>query len=79
MARSRTLRRELGGEAVACHLTRTLSTEGFKHGIRVNALAPRARTRMSGSQTNMLAEMLSITPEQVAEINAPIGTTPLGG
>jgi len=51
-------------------LTRTLSTEGFKHGIRVNALAPRAHTRMSGSQTNMLAEMLSITPQQVEEINA---------
>lgn len=51
-------------------LTRTLSTEGVKHGIRVNALAPRAHTRMSGSQTDMIAEMLSITAEQVAQINA---------
>ena len=28
-------------------LTRTLAAEGLKHGIRVNAVAPRARTRMA--------------------------------
>ena len=51
-------------------LTRTLSTEGLRHGILVNALAPRAYTRMSGSQASMLAEMLSITADQMEEINA---------
>ena len=51
-------------------LTRNLSTEGFSKGIRVNALAPRAYTRMSASAAGDLAEMLGIPKEAMDEINA---------
>ena len=39
-------------------LTRNLATEGSAHGIRVNALAPRAYTRMSASHAEALSEFL---------------------
>ncbi|MGI8336936.1 SDR family NAD(P)-dependent oxidoreductase [Actinomadura scrupuli] len=51
-------------------LTRNLSTEGFSKGIRVNALAPRAYTRMSASAADDLAEMLGLPTEAMDEINA---------
>jgi NAD(P)-dependent dehydrogenase (short-subunit alcohol dehydrogenase family) len=51
-------------------LTRNLATEGAPLGIRVNAIAPRAYTRMSASHSETLAEVLSMPKEVMAEINA---------
>jgi len=51
-------------------LTRNLATEGTAHGIRVNAIAPRAHTRMVASQAEELASLLSITPGEIEAINA---------
>jgi NAD(P)-dependent dehydrogenase (short-subunit alcohol dehydrogenase family) len=51
-------------------LTRNLATEGAAHGIRVNALAPRAFTRMSASSSDALASMLSMSREDMDQINA---------
>lgn len=51
-------------------LTRNLATEGAAYGIRVNAIAPRAYTRMSASSSDALSEMLSIPKEDMAAINA---------
>jgi NAD(P)-dependent dehydrogenase (short-subunit alcohol dehydrogenase family) len=51
-------------------LTRTLATEGAPLGIRVNALAPRAHTRMSDAQNTYIAGLLGFTADQMAEINA---------
>ncbi|RAV10355.1 short-chain dehydrogenase [Mycolicibacterium sp. GF69] len=51
-------------------LTRTLATEGATHGIRVNAIAPRAYTRMSASQGQQLAQLYGMSEDTMAEINA---------
>ena len=51
-------------------LTRNLATEGPAHGIRVNAVAPRAYTRMSASHSHALAEYLSIPEDVMDQINA---------
>ena len=51
-------------------LTRNLATEGAPHGIRANAIAPRAYTRMSASSSDALSEMLSIPKEDMDAINA---------
>jgi NAD(P)-dependent dehydrogenase (short-subunit alcohol dehydrogenase family) len=51
-------------------LTRNLATEGIKHGIRVNAIAPRAYTRMSASHSDELSMVLSMPKEVMDEINA---------
>lgn len=51
-------------------LTRNLATEGAAHGIRVNAIAPRAYTRMSASSSDALSEMLSIPKADMEAINA---------
>ena len=51
-------------------LTRNLATEGPAHGIRVNALAPRAFTRMSASHSDTLAEYMSMPKEVMDQINA---------
>ena len=51
-------------------LTRNLATEGLPLGIRVNALAPRAYTRMSAAAADDLAAMLHIPREAMDEINA---------
>jgi len=51
-------------------LTRNLATEGARHGIRVNALAPRAHTRMSESHSDALASMLSLSGEVMDQIKA---------
>jgi NADP-dependent 3-hydroxy acid dehydrogenase YdfG len=51
-------------------LTRNLATEGANHGIRVNAIAPRAYTRMSGSHSDALSEVFGMSKEMIDEINA---------
>jgi NAD(P)-dependent dehydrogenase (short-subunit alcohol dehydrogenase family) len=51
-------------------LTRNLATEGLAQGVRVNALAPRAYTRMSAAATDELAALLHISHEAMEEINA---------
>ena len=51
-------------------LTRNLATEGQQHGIRVNAIAPRAFTRMSASHSDKLADNMSMPTEAMDEINA---------
>jgi NAD(P)-dependent dehydrogenase (short-subunit alcohol dehydrogenase family) len=51
-------------------LTRNLATEGARYGIRVNALAPRAHTRMSESHSEALASMLSLPHEVMDQIKA---------
>ena len=51
-------------------LTRTLATEAAPHGIRVNAIAPRAYTRMAAASSDKLSEWMSIPKEALDEINA---------
>jgi hypothetical protein len=51
-------------------LTRNLATEGQAHGIRVNAIAPRAYTRLSAEHTEKMAAEKSIPKEMLAKINA---------
>jgi NAD(P)-dependent dehydrogenase (short-subunit alcohol dehydrogenase family) len=51
-------------------LTRNLATEGARHGIRVNALAPRAQTRMSDSHSDALASILSLPGDVMDQIKA---------
>jgi len=51
-------------------LTRNLATEGAAYGIKANAIAPRAYTRMSASSSDALSEMLSIPKEDMEAINA---------
>ncbi len=51
-------------------LTRNLATEGPAHGIRVNALAPRAYTRMSASHQDQLSEVIGLPRDVMDEINA---------
>jgi NAD(P)-dependent dehydrogenase (short-subunit alcohol dehydrogenase family) len=51
-------------------LTRNLATEGAAHGIRANAIAPRAHTRMSESSSDALSEMLSIPKDDMEAIKA---------
>jgi NAD(P)-dependent dehydrogenase (short-subunit alcohol dehydrogenase family) len=51
-------------------LTRNLATEGMKNGIQVNAIAPRAYTRMAASHSAALSEVFAMTQETVDEINA---------
>jgi NAD(P)-dependent dehydrogenase (short-subunit alcohol dehydrogenase family) len=50
-------------------LTRNLATEGARHGIQVNALAPRAHTRMSASSSDALADMMAMPREVMQQIN----------
>lgn len=51
-------------------LTRNLATKGPAHGIRVNAIAPRAFTRMSASHSDALAEYMSMSKEVMDQVNA---------
>src|SRR6266511_4808973 len=51
-------------------LTRNLATEGAAHRIEVNAIAPRARTRMSESDAERLAATFSLDEETMAQIKA---------
>jgi NAD(P)-dependent dehydrogenase (short-subunit alcohol dehydrogenase family) len=57
-------------KAAAFGLTRNLATEGLPHGIRVNAIAPRAFTRLSASHSDKVAEVMSMSRETMDEINA---------
>ncbi len=56
-------------KAAVFGLTRNLATEGLPHGIRVNAIAPRAFTRLSASHSDKVAEVMSMTKETMDEIN----------
>ena len=51
-------------------LTRNLATEGSRHGIRVNAIAPRAYTRMSAEQSDKVAAQMSLSADLMEQINA---------
>ncbi|OBA70329.1 hypothetical protein A5641_13485 [Mycobacterium sp. 1554424.7] len=51
-------------------LTRNLATEGAGHGIKVNAVAPRAYTRLSATSTESLASLYSMPREMIEQINA---------
>lgn len=51
-------------------LTRNLATEGATHGIQVNAVAPRAYTRMSASHSARLSTVLDMPKQVMDEINA---------
>jgi NAD(P)-dependent dehydrogenase (short-subunit alcohol dehydrogenase family) len=44
--------------------------EGSAHGIRVNAIAPRAYTRMSASHSDTLASVRTMPKEVMDEVNA---------
>jgi NAD(P)-dependent dehydrogenase (short-subunit alcohol dehydrogenase family) len=59
-----------GAKGAVFGLTRNLATEGPAHGIRVNAIAPRAFTRMSASHSDALAEYLSMPKEVMDQVNA---------
>jgi NAD(P)-dependent dehydrogenase (short-subunit alcohol dehydrogenase family) len=58
------------GKGAVFGLTRNLATEGARHGIRVNALAPRAHTRMSESHSDALASLLSLPNDIMDQIKA---------
>jgi NAD(P)-dependent dehydrogenase (short-subunit alcohol dehydrogenase family) len=51
-------------------LTRSLAAEGVPFGIRVNAVAPRAYTRMSASHQDALAELFGMPQDVLDQINA---------
>lgn len=51
-------------------LTRNLATEGRPHGIRVNAVAPRAFTRLSAAHSETLAAEMSMPMDVMDQINA---------
>lgn len=57
-------------KAAVFGLTRNLATEGLPHGIRVNAIAPRAFTRLSAAHSDKVAEVMAMTKETMDEINA---------
>ena len=52
-----------GAKAGVFGLTRNLATEGPKHGILVNAVAPRARTRMSDAAT--MSKVFDVPAEDI--------------
>ena len=51
-------------------LTRNLATEGLPSGIRVNAIAPRAFTRLSAAHSETLAAEMSMPMDVMDQINA---------
>lgn len=59
-----------GAKGAVFALTRTLAVEGAPNGICVNAIAPRAYTRLSAGSSASWANALSIPDELVSQINA---------
>jgi NAD(P)-dependent dehydrogenase (short-subunit alcohol dehydrogenase family) len=59
-----------GAKGAVLGLTRTLAAEGAPHGIAVNAIAPRAYTRLSAQNADAWSAALSIPQEMVSQINA---------
>lgn len=51
-------------------LTRNLATEGLADGIRVNAVAPRAYTRLSVDHCDNLSNLYGLSPEKIEQLNA---------
>ncbi|WP_395310696.1 SDR family NAD(P)-dependent oxidoreductase [Mycobacterium sp. AMU20-3851] len=51
-------------------LTRNLATEGLADGIRVNAVAPRAYTRLSADHCDNLSTLYGMSEEKIAQVNA---------
>jgi NAD(P)-dependent dehydrogenase (short-subunit alcohol dehydrogenase family) len=51
-------------------LTRNLATEGLGVGIRVNAVAPRAYTRLSADHCDNLSTLYGMSEEKMAQLNA---------
>lgn len=51
-------------------LTRNLATEGGRHGILANAVAPRAQTRMSDAEADRLAEIFGFDAEAQVALKA---------
>lgn len=51
-------------------LTRNLATEGLAGGIRVNAVAPRAYTRLSADHCDNLSTLYGMSQDQIAQLNA---------
>ena len=51
-------------------LTRNLATEGLTSGIRVNAVAPRAYTRLSADHCESLSSLYGMSEERIAQVNA---------
>ncbi len=51
-------------------LTRNLATEATGTGIRVNAVAPRAHTRMSDAESSRLARIFGMDAETMTAVNA---------
>ncbi|BBZ01605.1 short-chain dehydrogenase [Mycolicibacterium chitae] len=51
-------------------LTRNLATEGLPAGIRVNAVAPRAYTRLSADHCDSLSQLYGLPEEKIQQVNA---------
>ena len=51
-------------------LTRNLATEGLPAGIRVNAVAPRAYTRLSADHCDSLSHLYGLPEEKIQQVNA---------
>ena len=51
-------------------LTRNLATEGLAQGIRVNAVAPRAYTRLSADHCDTLSNHYGLAPDKIEQVNA---------
>jgi NAD(P)-dependent dehydrogenase (short-subunit alcohol dehydrogenase family) len=51
-------------------LTRNLATEGLADGIRVNAVAPRAYTRLSADHCDNLSNLYGLSQEKIDQVNA---------
>lgn len=51
-------------------LTRNLATEGLAGGIRVNAVAPRAYTRLSADHVENLSALYGMSEDKIRQVNA---------